>query len=155
MYYFIIVDKTPKSLNSPFKTPEAGNRYKEYFRKSLIEYNPNYEMYETDDIYGIIYYFYREHTAAAKRPPDVDNIAKLIWDSLTKHLYNSDAQLKYTINGIFNVPNDYDFRDDDNNLDLNVDLIGALISHDEVIYIECGKMDNSFYKINIEKQNEN
>ncbi|MBF0591219.1 MAG: hypothetical protein HQL02_03940 [Nitrospirae bacterium] len=153
MYSFVILGYPPKSFNTWKDSHKSvKERYKKILCDALKNDNPDFKKYDgNDEVYGIIYYFYKENLGH-----DVDNISKPIWDCLGGYLYEDDRQLKFTLNGIYDVSDDkaWRFETADSNWEIVLDLIDRLENTNHLLYVECGRMDISFFKFNIEKLEE-
>ena len=142
MYNFVL-KRIPLSYNNsgePLRTP-----YKNALKASLAKYNPSYSLL-TDDLYAIIYYFYK-----VDLKKDTDNLSKPAWDCLNGILFNDDSQIKIRIAGSFNLtkkPPTIDMAKFQKNL-LD-DLLDAFDNEDHIIYVECGKFEPAMFKFNIE-----
>ncbi|MCF8416945.1 MAG: RusA family crossover junction endodeoxyribonuclease [Crocinitomicaceae bacterium] len=137
----------PKSYNSWKKNNLKGQAYIQLIRNSLEKFCHPVEM-QTGDLYGIAYYFFNKPTGT-----DADNISKPIWDSLTEFLFVDDKQVKYRIAGSFDLSqNDFDLIDVTGIPgEVVVELVEAVQNEDHVVYVECGEMNNAFFKFNLEQ----
>jgi hypothetical protein len=101
----------------------------------------------TEELYGIVYYFHRKPTGT-----DADNISKLLWDSLNTVLFGDDKQIKLRIAGV--IPHQQINVIDTTYMAGPVAdaLIEAILEgQDHVIYMECGKLNDDLFTVNLEK----
>lgn len=146
MFNFIVKRK-PKSFNSwrgASDTKKLG--YKRALESSFQQVYPTHTIL-TYDLYGILYYFFKRDFNH-----DADNLSKPIWDCLTGFIFMDDKQIRIRIAGTFNLS-----KDDFSILDFSglegkmvADLTEAFDTEDHILYIECGHLNSSHYKFNIE-----
>jgi hypothetical protein len=137
-----IVKRRPASYNSSKK-----ESYKNALRASFVTYNAAQTMLG-GDLYAIVYYFFRENVHL-----DTDNLSKPVWDCMNGLLFADDRQIKIRIAGSFDL-NTYDYRDMNmSGLEENivVELFDAFEKENHIIYVECGKLNLSMVKFNIEQ----
>lgn len=147
MYSFIFKNQ-PKSYNSWKNLTVIGKeRYKIDIQKAFSLYFPNHEKIDYD-LYGSIYYFFNKDVGS-----DADNLSKPLWDCLNNYLFHDDKQIKIRIVGVFDLS-----KTDINILDFSglpgeiiTDLLESFESENHIVYIECGLLDNSMYKFNLER----
>jgi len=146
MYNFIL-KRQPKSYNS-WRGASAIKKqnYKSALENSFRQFYPNHSLL-THDLYGILYYFFKKDL-----DHDADNLSKPLWDCLTGFLFNDDKQIRIRTAGTFDLSkNDFNILDF-SGLDGKVvaELIESFDNEDHILYIECGLLDNSQFKFNIE-----
>lgn len=147
MYSFIYKNK-PISHNKFRKNNEAYRaKYETAIQTAFRSFHPTHPILK-GELYGIVYYFYKKPQTI-----DADNLSKPIWDSLSKFLFSDDNQVKLRTAGTFNLS-----ESDLSVIDMTgvkgevfVELLDALGSDEHIVYIECGTLDNSMFKFNIEK----
>ncbi|MES0337996.1 MAG: RusA family crossover junction endodeoxyribonuclease [Candidatus Magnetobacterium sp. LHC-1] len=136
MYRFVFTERAPISYNSWRRADKAG--YKKMLCDALDRDNKGRKKYNiSDELYGVIYYF---HKNISRR--DVDNISKPIWDCLNGYLYDSDEQLKITVNGILDIASFEYIKANMAKLDHQMvhKLYKAVGNKEHVLYIECGRV---------------
>ena len=144
MHSFVF-KRQPKSFNSGFKSIAAKEIYKENVRASFLKYNAIETLY-SEDLYGVVYYFYKINAGT-----DADNISKFFWDILKGVVFNDDHQVKLRIAGHIDISKgDFNVIDFSNlKGEMTAELIQAMENNDHVVYVECGKLNNSMYKFNL------
>lgn len=146
MYNFIF-KRQPKSYNGWKKTDAAGKLiYKNLIRSSFSSVYGSHSLL-THDLYGIVYHFYNRDTGN-----DADNLSKPLWDCLTGFLFIDDKQVKVRTAGSFDLS-----KNDISLLDFSglpgafvADLVDAFDTEEHVVYVECGTLNMTMYKFNIE-----
>ncbi len=102
--------------------------------------------------YFLMMYFYK-----GRKKRDIDNILKYTIDSLRKKVYNDDKYIEFCIsesiscnNGIESI--DMTYMDEDIACQI-YDFISDDYdkNHASITYIECGLMNDKFYKLGLEK----
>lgn len=101
----------------------------------------------SDDLYGVVYYFHKKNTGT-----DADNISKPLWDILKGIFFTDDHQIKLRIAGSIDISaGDFSIIDFSNlRGEITAELIEAFETKDHVVYVECGLLNNSMYKFNLE-----
>lgn len=146
MHSFIL-KRQPPSYNGWRKAPPAKKaRYKADIETSFMQFNPAH-ITLTAELYGTLYYFFKKD-----RDSDADNLSKPLWDCLTGFLFNDDNQVKIRTSGTFDLS-----RNDFNVLDFSglagevvTELLDAFDTEDHIVYVECGLLNNSMFKFNLE-----
>lgn len=141
-----IVLYQPPSQNGDEKEKKKA-KYQKVLVKSLERFCRGSVPLLTDNLYGVVYYFHRKPTGT-----DADNISKLLWDSLNKVLFDDDKAVKLRIAGV--IPHqDINVIDTTEMAGPVADaLIEAILEgQDHVIYIECGKLNDDLFTVNLEK----
>ena len=146
MHNFIL-KRQPKSYNSwkaASRTKKAS--YKTGIEDSFRQFHPTHALL-TDDLYGIVYYFFKKDLNS-----DADNLSKPLWDCLTGFLFTDDNQVRIRTAGTFNLS-----KNDFNVLDFSglsgevvTELLEAFDSEEHVVYVECGRLNISMFKFNVE-----
>jgi len=143
-----VFKKQPKGYqgSKTFKNKGAKDNYISELKKSYILYNPTMTVM-TEDLYGLVYYFQKKKTGT-----DADNISKPIWDCLKEILFIDDKQVKFRIAGIIDISHDDLSSIDFTNVrgEIVADLFEAFEQTDHFTYIECGELNNTMYKFNIQ-----
>ncbi len=135
-----------KSYNQGFKSQLAKKNY-------LIEPEASIKQFNiitaplADELYGLVYYFYKRNTGA-----DADNISKPLWDSLKGILFNDDRQIKLRIGGNIDISSGNIGIIDFSNLrgEITAELLEAFETKDHIVYVECGLLNNLMFKFNLE-----
>lgn len=143
-----VLKRQPKAYqgSKTFKSVLSKTNYTNDLKKSIEQFN-TLDTLLTEDLYGVVYYFYKKKTGT-----DADNISKPIWDCLKDILFGDDKQVKLRTAGAIDVSkgdlNIIDFS----NLrgEIIAELIEAFEVTDHFVYIECGILNNSMYKFNLE-----
>lgn len=145
MHCFIF-KRQPKSYNSGFKSNMAKESYLNDLKLALNQFDTITAPFE-EDLYGIVYHFYKKNIGI-----DADNISKPLWDILTGIVFNDDRQIKLRIAGSIDMSSGDFSVIDFSNLkgEVIAELIDAFDTKEHIVYVECGKLDNSMYKFNIE-----
>ncbi|MFC1478059.1 RusA family crossover junction endodeoxyribonuclease [Candidatus Margulisiibacteriota bacterium] len=145
MYSSIVLTK-PKSFNSFRINTNGGKRYKANIQSSFSTYNGSVSKM-TNDLYGIVYYFFKRNIGI-----DADNLSKPIWDCLKGYLFDDDKQVKLRTAGCIDLTKSGIDMFDMTGVPSNVliDLLDATDNENDMLYVECGTLNNSFYKFNIE-----
>jgi Holliday junction resolvase RusA-like endonuclease len=148
MHSFII-KRQPKAYqgSKTFKSTLSKENYIKDLQSSLLEYNPLSNAYDDHNLYGIVYYFFNKNTGT-----DADNISKPIWDCLKGILFNDDKQIKLRTAGAFDLgSNDFNVIDFSRvKGEIVADLLESFDDDEHVVYIECGILDFSMFKFNLE-----
>lgn len=145
MHSFVF-KRQPKSYNSGFKSVLARTNYLDELENSIKQFNTLSATF-SDDLYGIIYYFYKRNTGT-----DADNISKPLWDILKGILFKDDHQIKLRIAGSIDISaGDFSIIDVSNlRGEITAELVEAFETKDHIVYVECGLLDNSMYNFNLE-----
>lgn len=145
MHSFIF-KRQPKSYNSGFKSETAKTNYLNELQNSIKQFNTVTAPF-TDDLYGVVYYFHKKNTGT-----DADNISKPLWDILKGIFFTDDHQIKLRIAGSIDISaGDFSIIDFSNlRGEITAELIEAFETKDHVVYVECGLLNNSMYKFNLE-----
>lgn len=147
MYSFIL-KRQPKSYNS-WKGATAIKKatYKADIQTSFKQFHPIHTTL-TDDLYGTLYYFFKKDLNS-----DADNLSKPLWDCLTGFLFTDDKQVRIRTAGTFDLS-----KNDFNVLDFSglsgeviVELLDAFDNEEHIVYIECGLLNTSMFKFNLEE----
>ena len=79
-----IIKRQPKAYqgSKTFKSKISKTNYENDLEISLKKYNPTDSPYSNQDLYGLVYYFFKKNTGI-----DADNISKPIWDCLKGRLF--------------------------------------------------------------------
>ena len=144
-----IFKRQPKSYNAwKSNTKAQKDGYKFLLENSYRAFNTTPDLL-LDDLYGVVYFFHKRETGT-----DADNISKPVWDCLEEFLYDDDKKIKLRIGGCFDLnENDYNILDiTDIPTNVSIELINAFLDDncDYIVYVECGKLYNNFYKFNLE-----
>jgi Holliday junction resolvase RusA-like endonuclease len=141
-----VFKKQPKSYNRKFKSELSRTNYINELENSIKQFN-SITSPLADDLYGLIYYFHKKNTGT-----DADNISKLMWDCLKGILFNDDNQVKLRIAGIIDISKgDYSIIDFSNlGGEITAELLDSFDKKDHTVYVECGLLNNSMYKFNLE-----
>ncbi len=140
-----IIKRQPKAYQGAktFKSKISKTNYEDQLGSSLEKFNPGCKLYDKQDLYGIVYYFFKKSTGT-----DADNISKPIWDCLTGRLFIDDKQVKLRTAGIIDLS-----KSDFNIIDFSgisgeiiTELLEAFDSEDHIVYVECGILNYSMYK---------
>lgn len=141
MYCFLL-KRQPKSYNSKSGMDKYKSAVVAAFKLAHEVDTPC-----KDELYGVVYHFFKKDVRA-----DADNISKPIWDSLTDFLFEDDRQVRLRIAGSYDLS-----RNDISILDFTgvppntvVELYDAFDKEEHFVYIECGKLDYSLFKLNLE-----
>ncbi|MCL2144761.1 MAG: RusA family crossover junction endodeoxyribonuclease [Endomicrobia bacterium] len=144
-----VFKRQPKGYqgSKKFKSNAARDSYINGLEKAFKQSNPAAALI-TGDLYGVVYYFQKKHTGT-----DADNISKLIWDCLKGIVFKDDQQIKLRTAGIVDIS-----KGDLNVIDFTnvrgeiiAELIEAFDTADHFTYIECGLLNKSMYKFNLEE----
>ncbi len=145
-----ILKRQPKAYqgSKTFKSVCAKEMYIKDIETSSIKYNSPLVKFQDEELYGIVYYFFQQNKGT-----DADNISKPIWDCLKGIMFTDDKQVKLRTAGVFDLS-----KSDFNIIDMSgiqgeivVDLIDAFDTEQHVVYVECGILNYSMYKFNIEQ----
>lgn len=142
MVNFVIPTK-PQSYNAKKK-----HRYTLQLQKEFANQNTTHITYPlTERLYGLIYYFFNKDVGL-----DADNISKPIWDALNKIAYTDDRQIiTRTANAINTNTHDINMIDFTGIEGKTVTAItSSIIDNEHTIYIECGTVNEKFWKFNLE-----
>jgi Holliday junction resolvase RusA-like endonuclease len=143
-----IFKRQPKAYqgSKTFKNSGSKINYISELETSLRQLNDTSELM-TGDLYGVVYYFRKKQTGT-----DADNISKPIWDCLRGILFDDDKRIKLRFAGIIDIP-----QGDISLIDLTgvrgeitTEIAVALGSADHFVYVECGSLQKSMYRFNIE-----
>ena len=102
--------------------------------------------------YFLMMYFYK-----GRKQRDIDNILKYTIDALRKKIYNDDKLIEFSLSE--SISCDKDIMSIDMTF-MDKDIISKLYDfiaqeydkeHFSVTYIECGLMNDNFYKIGLEE----
>jgi len=143
-----VFKRQPKGYqgSKTFKSDTSKSKYITDLESAYKQFNPTATLI-TEDLYGVVYYFQKKWTGT-----DADNISKPIWDSLKGIVFKDDQQIKLRIAGIVDISkgdlNVIDFTNVRG--DIITELIEAFDSIDHFTYIECGLLNKSMYKFNLE-----
>jgi len=146
MHSFIL-KRQPKSYNSWSRASATKKlKYKSDIESSFRQFHPTHTIL-TDDLYGILYYFFKKN-----HNHDADNLSKPLWDCLTGFLYNDDSQVKIRTVGIFDLSIEGFSVLDFSGLDgeMVAELVDAFYNEENIIYVECGILNNSMFKFKLE-----
>jgi len=146
MHSFIL-KRQPKSYNSwRGATGIKKANYKTAIENSFKHFYPTHTTL-TEDLYGTMYYFFKKDLES-----DADNLSKPLWDCLTGFLFTDDRQVKLRIVGSFDIS-----KNDFNVLNFTgisgeviTELLDAFDTEDHIVYIECGHLNHSMFKFNLE-----
>ena len=146
--YNLLITNQPRSHNTWKKMSEVKKlSYRTALKESLQRYHGEAEVVTDSDLYGLVYYFHKSRSTQ-----DADNLSKPVWDSLKGVLYPDDNIVKFRIAGMFNLS-----EDDSQTLDITSlppefasDFLHAIDTEEHIVYIECGRMRNDFFRFNIE-----
>ena len=146
MYSFIL-KRQPKSYNSWGTASSIKKaKYKSDIESSFRNFHPSHVMLN-DDLYGTLFYLFKKDVRS-----DVDNLSKPLWDSLSGFLFADDQQVRLRIAGGFDLS-----KNNFNILDLSglkgnmvTELLDAIDQEDHIVYVECGKLNYSMFKFNLE-----
>lgn len=146
MHSFIF-KRQPKSYNSGFKSKLSKQNYLNELMLSLNQFDTITVPFE-DNLYGLVYHFYKKDVGI-----DADNISKPLWDILTGIMFNDDRQIKIRIAGSIDISSgDFSVLDFSNlRGEIIAELIESFETKDHIVYVECGKLENSMYKFSIEE----
>ena len=144
MYNFFFT-RQPKSYNK--MDAKRAAKYREVLEESLTRHNSDYVGFHNADLYGVVYYFHN-----VKSSQDADNLSKPIWDALTSVLYKDDNCIRYRVAGIFDLSENDTQALDITSLppDFVSDFLQAIETEEHIVYVECGRMRNDFFRFNIE-----
>jgi len=127
-------------------SPARKAAYKMNIASCLSTYHPGITP-SASDLYGVVYHFFNNEVRI-----DADNLSKPMWDTLNGVLFLDDYQVKLRVAGSFDLQ-----KHDLTVLDLSkvggqviVDLLDAFDNEDHVIYVECGNLNFSHWKFNLE-----
>ena len=143
-----VFKRQPKAYqgSKTFKSATSKTNYISELETSLKQLNDDNALL-TGELYGVVYYFRKKPTGT-----DADNISKPIWDCLSGILFDDDRRIKLRISGILDIP-----TGDINIVDLTglrgevfAEITAALGVTDHFVYIECGQLNNSMYRLNLE-----
>lgn len=143
-----ILKRQPKAYqgSKTFKTPQSRANFISDLENAIRQHNSLDNLLK-EDLYAIVYYFQKRKTGT-----DADNISKPIWDCLKGILFEDDKQIKLRTAGIIDISkgdlNIVDFSSVGGKI--TVDLLEAMETNDHIVYIECGSLNNSLYKFNME-----
>ncbi len=143
-----IFKRQPKAYQGggTFKSNLAKTNYITELENAIKKFN-NVDTLMTEDLYGIVYYFYKRKTGT-----DADNISKPIWDCLKGILFDDDKKIKLRTAGLIDISKgDLNIIDFSNvRGEITAELVEAFGTIDHFAYIECGILHNSMYKFNFE-----
>ena len=143
-----IFRRQPKAYqgSKTFKSDQSKTNYKIELERSAKEFNDLGNPLE-DDLYGVVYYFQKKETGT-----DADNISKPIWDCLKGILFVDDKKVRLRIAGIINTSTSGIDILDVSNLrgEIATEIIDSYGVIDHFVYVECGKLTNSMFKLNLE-----
>jgi Endodeoxyribonuclease RusA len=146
MHSFIFKQQ-PKSFNSwKGSTLARKLKYKADIEASFKRYNPSHVTL-ADDLYGVLYYFFKEDTKS-----DADNLSKPFWDCLKGILFMDDKQVKLRTAGVFDLSKT-NFKDLNFlrlSEDVTAELFEAFKNNNHFVYLECGPLESSMFKFNLE-----
>jgi Holliday junction resolvase RusA-like endonuclease len=143
-----IFKRKPKAYqgSKTFRSNSAKTIYISELENAIKQFN-NSDTIMTEDLYGVIYYFYRVKTGT-----DADNISKPIWDCLKGILFDDDKRIKLRTAGVIDISegdlNVIDFTNVRG--EITAELVDAFVTIDHFAYIECGFLHKSMYKFNLE-----
>ncbi|RZJ80540.1 MAG: RusA family crossover junction endodeoxyribonuclease [Chryseobacterium sp.] len=147
MYNFIAKGQPP-TYNSWRKiwTPLRKAAYTNAIGTIIAGYHPSITLLR-DDLYGVIYHFFNTDMKI-----DADNLSKPMWDTLNSVFYSDDYQIKLRVAGSFDLKKNGLTVLDFTTLggQLIADLLDAFDNEDHVIYVECGKLNFSHRRFNLE-----
>ncbi len=146
MYNFI-VRRQPKSFNSwRNATYSSKESYKADIKTSFMQFHLEHK-YLNEDLYGILYYFFKRDVKV-----DADNLSKPLWDCLAGFLFEDDKQVKIRTAGTFDLSkNDFNILDFSGlSGEIVIELLDAFEREEHIIYVECGYLNTSMFKFNIE-----
>jgi len=147
MKHSFILKRQPKSYNGWNQSSATKKaNYKQSIVDSFNKYNTLEEVI-TEELYGLLYYFFKRDYQT-----DADNLSKPIWDCLRGFLFNDDYQVKLRVAGSVNLSH-HDFQIFDTtglSGDLIIDLIEAVDNEQHFVYVECGSLDYSMFKFNMQ-----
>lgn len=144
-----IFKRQPKAYQGSrtFKSKTAKEIYINELKESIRHFN-TIDNIMTEDLYAVVYYFHKIKTGT-----DADNISKPIWDCLKGILFNDDKQIKLRTAGLVDISKEglkvIDFSDVSG--EITAEIIEAFDTTDHFTYIECGLLNKSMYKFNLEK----
>lgn len=148
MYNFIL-KRQPKSYqgSSTYKSKQSKENYVNDLEDALKKYYPTVVPSENEELYGLVYYFFKKDVGT-----DADNISKPIWDCLKGKLITDDKQIKLRTAGVFNLSAKPISLINVSGLkgDILLDLLDAFDKEEHIVYIECGVLDYSLYKFNLQ-----
>lgn len=142
-----IIKRQPLTFNS-WKKASATKKtnYKTLIQNAFRQFNIENKL--TNELYGAVYHFYNKNVNI-----DADNLSKPLWDCLTGFLYDDDEQIKIRIAGSFDLS-----KNDLNVLNFSglsgeiiTELLEAFDAEEHIVYVECGILNYSNFKFNIEE----
>jgi len=148
MHSFIL-KRQPKAYqgSGTFKSKLSKQNYIDALQTALTSYNVVANPYSDTELYGIVYYFFNKNSGT-----DADNISKPIWDCLKGILFEDDKLIKLRTAGAFDLTkNDLSVIDFSGvKGEVVADMLDAFDNDDHIVYIECGALDFSMFKFNLE-----
>lgn len=141
-----IIKRQPLTSNSWKNASETKkNNYKNLIQKSFRKFNKDKKL--KNELYGTVYHFYNKNLKI-----DADNLSKPLWDCLTGFLYDDDGQIKIRIAGSFDLSkNDFNILNFSGlSGEIITELLEAFETEDHIVYVECGLLDYSNFRFNIE-----
>lgn len=141
-----IIKRQPYTFNSWKGASTAKkNSYKSIIRNAFRLFNTDIIL--TEELYGTVYHFFNKNVNI-----DADNLSKPLWDCLTGFLFNDDGQVKIRIAGSFDLSkNDFNVLNFSGlSGEIITELLEAFDTEDHIVYIECGLLNYSMFKFNIE-----
>ena len=141
-----IIKRQPYTFNSWKGASTAKkNSYKSIIRNAFRLFNTDIIL--TEELYGTVYHFFNKNVNI-----DADNLSNPLWDCLTGFLFNDDGQVKIRIAGSFDLSkNDFNVLNFSGlSGEIITELLEAFDTEDHIVYIECGLLNYSMFKFNIE-----
>ena len=138
--------RQPYTFNSWKGASETKkNNYRTLIKESFSQFNTHNVL--PDELYGTVYHFYNRNLNI-----DADNLSKPLWDCLTGFLFTDDRQVKIRIAGSFDLSeNDLTMLDFTRLApEIITELLEAFETNDHIVYVECGIINYSMFKFNIE-----
>lgn len=142
-----VIKRQPLTFNSWKKASATKkNNYKTLIQTAFRQFNT--ENILTNELYGAVYHFYNKNENI-----DADNLSKPLWDCLKGFLYNDDEQIKIRIAGSFDLSkNDFNILNFSGlSGDVIIELLESFDIEEHIVYVECGTLNYSNFKFNIEK----
>lgn len=146
--------------DEPVSVNANNTERKEEFKRNILElFVKRYPRELNDDCpirnkkcYFLMIYFYKK-----RKQRDIDNILKYTIDALRKKIYKDDRLIEFCLSESISCDDGIESIDmtsmDGNIASQLYDFITAEYDreHTSVTYIECGLMNDHFYKIGLEE----